>query len=74
MPAAVRKQLGLRAERSWIVVSEWNQFTWPGYDIRPIRKGATGISYGFLPSGLFRQVRDAILAGATGRPISRDDR
>lgn len=72
VPAAVRRQLGLKAERSWIVVSEWNRFTWPGYDIRPLRKGDPGISFGFLPAGLFRQIRDAIVAGATGRPISRD--
>jgi hypothetical protein len=72
VPPAVRTQLGLSAERSWIVVSEWNRFTWPGYDIRPIRKGDPAVSFGFLPSGLFRQVRDAIVAGAIGRPIARD--
>ena len=72
VPAVVRRQLGLKAERSWIIVSEWNLFAWPGFDIRPIRRGKPGISYGFLPAGLFRQVRDAIVAGAIGRPISRD--
>lgn len=71
VPPAVRRQLGLKAERSWIIVSEWNLFTWPGYDIRPVRKGRPGVSFGFLPSGLFRQVRDAIVAGAIGRPIHR---
>jgi hypothetical protein len=30
-------------------------------------------SYGFIPSGLFRQVRDALVAAAIGRPVSRDD-
>jgi hypothetical protein len=69
----VRQQLGLEAERSWIIVSEWNLFTWPGYDIGPVRKGDPDISFGFLPARLFRQVRDAIVAGATGRPISRDN-
>jgi hypothetical protein len=73
VPPAVRVQLGLKAERSWIIVSEWNRFTWPGYDIRPVRKGQPGISFGFLPASLFRRVRDAIVAVGIGRPVSRDD-
>ncbi|MDF0490395.1 hypothetical protein PX554_19895 [Sphingomonas sp. H39-1-10] len=72
VPDAVRRQLGLTAERSWIIVSEWNRFTWPGYDIRPVKKGGPGVSYGFLPAGLFRRIRDAIVAGAIGRPIDRN--
>lgn len=73
VPAAVRAHLGLSAERSWVVVDEWNRFTWPGYDIRPIRGREPAISYGFLPAGFFRQVRDALVAAAIGRPVSRDD-
>ena len=73
VPEAVRRQLGLSAERSWIIVTEWNRFSWPGYDIRPIRGREPSVSYGFIPSGLFRQVRDALVAAAIGRPVSRDD-
>jgi hypothetical protein len=73
VPEAVRRQLGLSAERSWIIVTEWNRFTWPGYDIRPIRGREPSASYGFLPSGLFRQLRDALVAAAIGRPVDRDD-
>ncbi|MFE0757394.1 hypothetical protein ACFW16_25775 [Inquilinus sp. NPDC058860] len=73
VPEAVRRQLGLSAERSWIIVSEWNRFTWPGYDIRPIRGREPSASFGFLPAGLFRQVRDALVAAAIGRPVDRDD-
>lgn len=73
VPAAVRRQLGLLAERSWIIVTEWNRFSWPGYDIRPARGREPSVSYGFIPSGLFRQVRDALVAAAIGRPVSRDD-
>lgn len=71
VPEAVRRQLGLPAERSWIIVDEWNRFAWPGYDIRPIRGRAPEVSYGFIPAGLFRQVRDAMLAAAIGRPVDR---
>jgi len=70
---AVRRQLGLSNERSWIIVTEWNRFSWPGYDIRPVRGREPSVSYGFIPSGLFRQIRDAIVAAAIGRPVSRDD-
>ena len=73
VPEVVRRQLGLSAERSWIVVSEVNRFAWPGYDIRPIRGREPEMLFGALPSGLFRQVRDAIVAGAIGRVVDRDD-
>jgi hypothetical protein len=73
VPEAVRRQLGLSAGRSWIIVTEWNRFSWPGYDIRPVRGREPSVSYGFIPSGLFRQVRDALVAAAIGRPVSRDD-
>lgn len=72
VPSAVRKHLGLKAERSWVIVSEWNRFTWPGFDIRPIRKGDPDVSYGYLPSGLFRQIRDGIVRAALGHPVDRD--
>ncbi len=73
VPKIVREQLGLSAERSWIICDEWNRFAWPGYDIRPIRGREPEVSYGFIPSGLFRQVRDTMLAAAIGRPVDRDD-
>ena len=72
VPDAVCRRLGLKGSRSWIVVSEWNEFSWPGFDIRPIRRKSGGISYGALPASLFRRVRDAILSGAAGRPVNRD--
>ena len=73
VPAAIRRQLGLSAERSWIMMTEWNRFSWPGYDIRPVRDRGPSASYGFILSRLFRQVRDALVAAAIGRPVSRDD-
>ncbi|AHE54422.1 hypothetical protein NX02_13645 [Sphingomonas sanxanigenens DSM 19645 = NX02] len=73
VPQAVGRQLGLAAERSWIIVDEWNRSAWPGYDIRPIRGREPDVSYGFIPAGLFRQIRDAMLATAIGRPADRDD-
>ncbi len=73
VPPAVRAQLGLSAERSWIVVTEWNRFAWPGYDLRPVPGREPDTSHGFIPSSLLRRVRDAMVAIGIGRPIDRDD-
>jgi hypothetical protein len=66
-----KKRLGLDAERSWIVVSEANRFTWPGPDLRPIPgRDLSTIAYGMLPPTFFRQVRDAFLARFTHGSIA----
>jgi hypothetical protein len=63
MPLATKRRLGLDEAHSWIVLDEANRFVWPGPDIRPFDtpQGAS-ISYGFLPPGLFKIVRDRFLA------------
>jgi hypothetical protein len=59
MPMRVRHHLGLGDERCWIVVDEYNVFTWPGPDIRPIRRGSEiNPRYGSIPAKLFDQLRD----------------
>ncbi len=35
LPQATKIRLGLDSDRSWIVVSEGNSFTWPGPDLGP---------------------------------------
>jgi hypothetical protein len=63
IPAAVKARLGLDSERSWVVVTELNEFIWPGPDLRPAVSGDLGsAAYGFLPPRLFRAVRDRYLA------------
>jgi mRNA-degrading endonuclease toxin of MazEF toxin-antitoxin module len=63
IPPKVKAHLGLDTERSWIVLSELNQFVWPGVDLYPVPGGRPGqYDYGFLPPRLFKQVVDAILA------------
>ena len=65
MPERVRQHLGLGADRCWIVADEYNVFTWPGPDIRPIRRG-DDISprYGAIPGKLFERVRSLMLREA----------
>ena len=37
IPQAIKHQLGFDDARSWVVVSEGDQFVWPGYDLRKAR-------------------------------------
>lgn len=57
IPDKVAKNLGLDDMRSWIVISEANIDFWPNAGLAPI-PGKRGVyAYGFLPPGLFEQVR-----------------
>jgi hypothetical protein len=62
IPPMTKKRLGLDADRSWIVITEANEFIWPGPDLWPIpsRKPPT-VVYGPLPPRLFAEVRDKFL-------------
>lgn len=61
--AGVKKRIGLDGERSWIVVSEMNCFTWPGVDLRPrSRQELDRFDYGFLPVDLFDRMKRAIIS------------
>jgi hypothetical protein len=63
LPAAVKKHLGLDGERSWVVLSESNVFTWPGPDLRRIAdRDDSSVAYGFLPPRLFNALRRKFLA------------
>jgi hypothetical protein len=72
IPLPVKRRLGLDAERSWIVLSEGNEFLWPGPDLRPV-PGAdpATIAHGFLPARFFNHVRDRFLALARNRKAKR---
>jgi hypothetical protein len=76
IPGATAARLGLDERRSWIVVSEANDFVWPGPDLRPAVGAEGSVAYGFLPPKLFRQVRDRIIERyRSGRlaPVSRTE-
>jgi glyoxylase-like metal-dependent hydrolase (beta-lactamase superfamily II) len=63
IPAAVKRRLQLDDQRSWVVLSEWNEFVWPGPDLRrlPSADDAT-VAYGMLPPSLFAAIRDRFIA------------
>ena len=60
IPQAIKKYLGLDNERSWIIIAEGNEFTWPGFDLHKV-PNKDAYDYGFLPPKLFDKVRDAFV-------------
>lgn len=68
IPAPLKAHLGLDEAPTWIVVTETNDFLWPGPDIRP------DVTYGMLPPRFFAHVRDRILQAHLQRKLSRVQR
>ena len=65
LPDAVASAAGL-SRGSAVVVSEYNAFTWLGYDVRPV---ANGFVAGRLPPGFAHKV---LIAVATGGAVAVD--
>jgi hypothetical protein len=61
IPAKVRVALGLDDTKSWIVVSEHNVDEWPNAGLAPIPVRPQDCAYGFIPPGLFAQVKAKFL-------------
>jgi hypothetical protein len=75
IPAKVKMRLGLDDARSWVVLSEWNEFVWPGHDLRRLpNSDEASVAYGILPPALFAAIRDRFLALAQkggAKPVHR---
>ncbi|HUN24908.1 MAG TPA: hypothetical protein VMU67_01280 [Steroidobacteraceae bacterium] len=62
IPATTKNRLGLDSERFWVVITEANEFIWPGPDLRPVPgRDTSTIVYGPLPPRFFAYVRDRFL-------------
>jgi hypothetical protein len=76
IPTAVNHSLGLDDVRSWIVIDEFNEFVWPGYDLHLVPgKRPSTVAFGVLPPAFFAKVRDAFLdynRKHRARAVSRD--
>ena len=70
LPPRVKQALGLDRERSWIVLDEVNQFTWPGYDVRPVPGGGDRFAYGFIPPKLHAEMVRRLLALVEARRVA----
>jgi hypothetical protein len=63
IPATVKKRLQLDDASSWVVLSEWNEFVWPGPDLRRLPNATdASVAYGTIPPGLFASIREKFLA------------
>ena len=61
IPASTKERLGLDSQRSWVVLTEANDFIWPGPDLRPVPgSDPSTIAYGFLPPGFMRVLRERL--------------
>jgi hypothetical protein len=61
IPPRVRQALGLDDAPSWVIVSEHNVDEWPNGGLAPL-PGRPGVfSYGFVPPGLFAQIKARFL-------------
>lgn len=70
LPGPTQLRLGLDGERSWVLASDLNPFVWPRFDLRPIRRGAETVAFGFLPASLVQDLRARVLAVARrGGPV-----
>ncbi|MDF2764359.1 MAG: hypothetical protein K0S81_1353 [Rhodospirillales bacterium] len=75
IPSQTKARLGLDGERSWVVVTEANEFVWPGPDLRLVPGTRGKFTYGYLPPKLFRRIREAFVRhwkrGAGSRSVKR---
>ncbi len=61
IPPATKQRLRLDADRSWVVLSEANDFIWPGPDLRPAVSGdLSSVAYGMLPPGFMAVLRERL--------------
>jgi hypothetical protein len=72
MPPALKTHLGLDELPSWIMVTETNDFLWPGPDLRPVWGSRPArFAYGMLPPRFFAHVRDQLLQAHRRRNLAR---
>lgn len=76
LPLPTKQRLGLDDQDSWVVVTELNRFSWPGFDLRSIpNRPAWDCVYGFLPPKLFHQIKTRLMASVRDQrlAVSRRD-
>ena len=62
IPAITQRRLGLDDDRSWVILTEWNEFVWPGTDLVPVPgKDENSFVYGVLPPQFFELIRKRLI-------------
>lgn len=72
IPPEHKPIMGLDDPPSWVICNELNQFTWPGFDVRPV-PGVTPQThvFGKMPQAFFEIVRQRVLALRQTHQIKR---
>jgi hypothetical protein len=61
IPQPTKLRLGLDSARSWVILSEANDFIWPGPDLRPAVNGdPASVAYGMLPPGFMKDLQERL--------------
>ena len=72
IPAVLKAHLGLDAQRSWVVVTETNDFLRPGPDLAPVPGSKPRRwDYGMLPPRFYAHIRDRILQAHRERRLDQ---
>ena len=61
IPPKVRAHLGLDDQPCWVIVSEYNVDHWPTAGLALVPGTKDKFAYGFLPPGLFAQIKSLFL-------------
>ena len=61
IPTKVKQAIGLDETPSWVIVSEHNVDEWPNSGLSPVPGKPGMFSYGFIPPGLFAQIKTKFL-------------
>ena len=61
IPVRVGQALGLYDPPSWAIVSEHNTDAWPNAGLSPLPGQPDSFGYGFIPPGLFAQIKARFL-------------
>ncbi|SDR60997.1 hypothetical protein SAMN05519103_07246 [Rhizobiales bacterium GAS113] len=67
VPAKVRQAIGLDDAPCWVIVSEHNIDEWPNGGLSQVPGTSGAFSYGFVPPGLFSQIKARFLELARGK-------
>ena len=61
IPARVKQTIGLDDAPSWVIVSEHSIDEWPNAGLSPVPSKPGVFAYGFIPPGLFKQIKARFL-------------
>ena len=68
IPSKVKRAIGMDSAPSWVIVSEHNIDEWPNAGLSPMTAKSGVFAYGFIPPGLFAQIKAKFLG------LARDEK